>query len=322
MNPIFSIATSAEFEQACLAAFYRQARACEPYGRYLSYIGVRADDVRSAAQIPFLPIEFFKTERVACGSAAAQLVFTSSGTTGAEASRHYVADAQLYEASFLRGFEHFYGAPQKYCILALLPGYAERPGSSLVYMVERLARQSAHPLGGFFLRSYGELAARLERLRRLRQPTMLIGVSFALLDLAEQYQFRLPDLIVMETGGMKGRRQELPREELHRILRGSFGVAAVHSEYGMTELLSQAYSRGGGRFLTPPWMRVALRDLRNPFAPAAVGAVGGVNVADLANQHSCSFIETQDLGRMNADGSFEVLGRIDHAVARGCNMLL
>jgi hypothetical protein len=322
MYPIFSISTAAEFEQACLDVFRRQAQACEPYRRYLSYLGVRAEDVCCAAQIPFLPIEFFKTERVVCGDAAAQVAFTSSGTTGADASRHYVTDVQLYEESFLRGFEHFYGAPQKYCILALLPGYAERQGSSLVYMVERLVGQSAHPLGGFFLRSYDELAERLALLQRQRQQAILVGVSFALLDLAEQRPLRLPNLTVMETGGMKGRRRELPRQELHRSLCSGFGVERIHSEYGMTELLSQAYSLGGGRFSAPPWMRVTLRDLRNPFSAAAPNASGGINVIDLANQNSCSFIETQDLGKLNADGTFEVLGRIDHAIARGCNMLI
>ncbi|MDR0712490.1 MAG: acyltransferase [Prevotellaceae bacterium] len=322
MYSIFSITTATQFEQACLSAFYRQAQACAPYCRYLSYLGVQAGEVKRAAQIPFLPIEFFKTERVICENTKEQITFTSSGTTGAETSRHYVADVRLYEESFLRGFEHFYGAPQKYCILALLPGYAERQGSSLAYMVERLVRESAHPLGGFFLRSYDELAERLERLQQQQQQVILIGVSFALLDLAERYQFRFPNLIVMETGGMKGQRRELPREELHRSLCSSFGVEVIHSEYGMTELLSQAYSLGGGRFSTPPWMRVTLRDLHDPFAPAAAAASGGINVIDLANRHSCSFIETQDLGRMNDDGAFEVLGRIDHAIARGCNMLI
>ncbi|MDR1343711.1 MAG: acyltransferase [Prevotellaceae bacterium] len=322
MSSIFSITTAAEFGRVSLDTFYRQAQACAPYGRYLSYLGVRTEEVSRAAQIPFLPVEFFKTERVACGDAAAQVTFVSSGTTGAETSRHHISDVRLYEESFLRGFEHFYGAPQKYCILALLPGYAERQGSSLVYMVERLVAQSAHPQGGFFLHNHSELAARLELLQRRRQPTILIGVSFALLDLAERYSLRLPGLIVMETGGMKGRRRELPREELHRILCSRFGVEAIHSEYGMTELLSQAYSSGGGRFFAPPWMRVALRDLHNPLAPAAAGAAGGVNVTDLANQNSCSFIETQDLGKINADGSFEVLGRIDHSLSRGCNMLI
>jgi phenylacetate-coenzyme A ligase PaaK-like adenylate-forming protein len=245
----------------------------------------------------------------------------SSGTTGAETSRHHITDVRLYEESFLRGFERVYGAPQKYCILALLPGYAERQGSSLAYMVERLVEQSAHPQGGFFLHSYEALAARLALLQRRRQPAILIGVSFALLELAERYTFRFPELIVMETGGMKGRRRELPREELHQILCSSFGVDAIHSEYGMTELLSQVYSSGGGRFFSPPWMRVTLRDLHNPFAPAAAATSGGVNVIDLANQNSCSFIETQDLGRVSANGSFEVLGRIDHSLARGCNML-
>jgi phenylacetate-coenzyme A ligase PaaK-like adenylate-forming protein len=321
MSSIFSITTPAEFEQLCLDTFRRQAQACEPYGRYLSYLGVQAGDVSSAAQIPFLPIEFFKTERVVCGSAEAQVTFVSSGTTGAETSRHHITDVRLYEESFLRGFERAYGAAQKYCILALLPGYAERQGSSLAYMVERLVEQSAHPQGGFFLHSYEALAARLALLQRQRQPAIIIGVSFALLELAERYTFRFPELIVMETGGMKGRRRELPREELHQILCSSFGVDAIHSEYGMTELLSQVYSSGGGRFFTPPWMRVTLRDLHNPFAPAAAATSGGINVIDLANQNSCSFIETQDLGRVSANGSFEVLGRIDHSLARGCNML-
>ena len=326
MSNIFSISSSADFTRACLDTFRRQAAECEPYARYLSCLGVDAGAVDEVSKIPFLPIEFFKTERVVCGSAEPQVTFTSSGTTGAETSRHHVIDVSLYEEAFTRGFEHFYGSVKGYCILALLPGYLERQGSSLVYMVESLVRQSGHPQSGFYLHNHAELVKTLCALREANQPTILIGVTFALLDLVEGWGGGvLPQwgsLTVMETGGMKGRRQELPREELHRRLCAAFGVEAIHSEYGMTELLSQAYSAGRGKFCAPPWMRIALRDLHNPFAPAGTGATGGVNVIDLANRHSCAFIETQDLGRAAPDGSVEILGRIDKSQARGCSMLV
>jgi hypothetical protein len=321
--------TSPDFIRLALDTFCRQARECEPYARYLSLLGVQVGEVQSVAQIPFLPIEFFRSERIACGSGQAQAVFTSSGTTGADTSHHHVLNLPLYEESLLRGFELFYGSPSRYCILALLPGYAERQGSSLVYMVQKLLEKSGHPMGGFFLHNHRELAARLALLATQHQPTLLVGVSFALLDFVEELERgELPplaeneQLVVMETGGMKGRRRELPRDELHSLLRRGFGVDYIHSEYGMTELLSQAYSKGDGVFFSPPWMRVLLRDLHNPFAPAADGALGGINVVDLANQHSCSFIETQDVGRAFAHGGFAVLGRVDYSLARGCNTMI
>jgi phenylacetate-coenzyme A ligase PaaK-like adenylate-forming protein len=326
MQNIFSISSESDFSRACLETFRRQAAECEPYARYLSLLGVNVGAVNEVSKIPFLPIEFFKTEKIVCGNAAPQVTFTSSGTTGAETSRHYVTDVQLYEESFTRGFEHFYGSAKNYCILALLPNYLERQGSSLVYMVENLARQSGHPQSGFYLHNRAELVKTLCALHEANQPTILIGVTFALLDLAEEWgRGELPQwgsLTVMETGGMKGRRQELPREELHRRLCAAFGVEAIHSEYGMTELLSQAYSAGEGNFFTPPWARIVLRDLHNPFAQAGAGVSGGVNVIDLANQNSCAFIETQDLGKAAPDGSVEILGRMDKSQARGCSMLV
>jgi hypothetical protein len=322
---IFSISSPNDFTRACLAAFRRQAAECEPYARYLSLLGVDVEAVDEVEKIPFLPIEFFKTENIIGGNAAPQITFTSSGTSGAATSRHHVADLCLYEESFTRGFELFYGSAKKYCIVTLLPSYLERKGSSLIYMVESLVRRSEHAQSGFYLYNHEELLKTLFALREKNQPTILIGVSFALLDLAEKLGGGMAahsNLIVMETGGMKGRRRELPREELHRILCAAFGVKSIHSEYGMTELLSQAYSAGGGKFFTPPWMKVVVRDLYSPFVQAALGATGGVNVIDLANQNSCSFIETQDLGKVFSDGSFEILGRMDKSQLRGCNMLL
>ncbi len=370
MQNIFSISTEADFTHACLETFRRQAVECEPYARYLSYLGAEVRAVNSVEQIPFLPIEFFKTEKIVCGGAEQQVTFTSSGTTGTETSSHYVTDVKLYEESLTRGFEHFYGSVEHYCVLALLPGYMERQGSSLIYMVESLVKQSKHPQSGFYLYNHEELVKTLGDLRQKNQPTLLIGVTFALLDLVEgggvqrgvspagggaqragvedgvmpnAARFDKPArlrhlgglsmttrevgendswLTIMETGGMKGRRRELPREEMHQILCAKFGVSAIHSEYGMTELLSQAYSAGNGKFFTPPWMRILLRDLYNPFAQAPLGTSGGVNVVDLANQNSCSFIETQDLGKIYPARDFEILGRIDKSQLRGCNMLV
>jgi hypothetical protein len=322
MNPIFSISDSADFEQQCLAAFRRQALECEPYARYISLLGVNVQSVSGIEQIPFFPIEFFKSERVVCGNTEPQITFTSSGTTGAEISSHYVNEIALYEQSFLLGFEHFYGSPSKYCILALLPNYLERQGPSLVYMVENLVENSGRLSSGFFLYNHEELVQILQKMQAEKQPTLLIGVAFALLDLVEKQQINFPDLIVMETGGMKGMRRELPRSELHALFCKGFGVGSIHSEYGMTELLSQGYSSGGGIFHCPSWMKILIRDANNPFAYAPLGAIGGINVIDLANQNSCSFIQTQDLGQVQPNGGFEVLGRMDKSQARGCNMLM
>jgi hypothetical protein len=292
------------FGEAALALFRRQAKECAPYAQYLKLIGVEAEDVADVAQIPFLPIEIFKTHKVYCGAREPEIVFTSSGTGGAGSSKHHVARAADYEQTFRRAFEHFYGQA---AIFALLPGY--RPESSLIYMVRGLG-------GRFYPDDHQGL---LRDMAAHKGPKILFGVSHALLDMAERHPVRLENTIVMETGGMKGRREELSKEELHRRLREAFGVGEVHSEYGMAELSSQAYSAGGGVFVPPPWMRVTARDLNDPFAPHTRG---GLNIIDLANIHSCAFIQTQDVGTVFADGSFTVAGRADRSEIRGCNLLL
>lgn len=322
-------ATQAGFDALALDIFRFQAAHCAPYRQYLDLLGVEPGGVVSVAEIPFLPVEFFKSRRIwsAPTDLHPEVVFTSSGTTGTETSRHEVASAELYNVSFTRGFEHFYGSPSSWSIFALLPSYLERSGSSLVWMVERLQAQNSAS-GGFYLYDHDKLTADLQKAAQNGQKILLIGVAFALLDYAEHLASRsltlvLPsDAVVMETGGMKGKRREVSRETIHEALCGAFGVKRVHSEYGMTELLSQAYSDGEGLFRCPPWMRVATRDLQSPLMPAETGTVGGVNVIDLANLWSCSFLEIQDRGVVYADGSFRVLGRIEGAQLRGCNMLV
>ena len=319
---IFSIQTEPDFEAVCLSVFRYQAAACEPYRTYLQNLGVSPHDVQSISEIPFLPIRFFKECSVYASDKPEELTFTSSSTTGTGESRHLVADTGMYEQSFRNGFRQFYGEPSDHTILTLLPSYLERNGSSLIYMVEDLVKLSGKPLSGFFLRNHSELFDTLCRLKEAKEPSMLIGVSFGLLDFVEQYPIDFPELIVMETGGMKGRRKEMVRQELHDILCKGFGVKHIHSEYGMTECLSQAYSQGEGVYRCPPWMRVLTRDIYDPFEPAAQGVTGGVNIIDLANLYSCSFIETQDLGRVYKDSTFEILGRFDNSDIRGCNLLV
>jgi len=311
------------FREYALKVFRFQAVKNPVYREYLQMLGVDPGFVHTLEEIPFLPIEFFKTHRVLCTDREPEVTFESSGTTGMTPSRHHVADATLYRKSFLEGFRLFYGDPARFCILALLPSYLERSGSSLVYMMEHLIRLSAHPDSGFYLNNLGDLATKLERRSKDGVPTLMLGVSFALLELAEQHPMKLgKNITVMETGGMKGQRKELVRGELHAILQQAFGVPSVHSEYGMTELLSQAYSRGGGLFHAPPWMKVVARDANDPLSPAGTGRSGGLNIVDLANLYSCSFVSTGDLGKVYEDGSFEVLGRFDHAEIRGCNLLV
>lgn len=319
---IFSINSASDFEHACLEIFRHQSRYCDVYARYLSLLGVSAEQVGRVTDIPHLPIEFFKSHRIVSNASETHLVFSSSGTTGSVQSKHYVADADLYERSFRTAFERFYGPPQKLAILALLPSYSEREGSSLIYMVDDLIRRSGHPLSGYFLYNHDDLYRVLQQLNADRVPTLLIGVTYALLDFVERYSVGFPDLIVMETGGMKGRRHEMIREEVHGRLRDGFQVDSVHSEYGMTELLSQAYSRGNGRFTAPPWMKINIREMNDPFTRLPDGQTGAINIIDLANIHSCSFIGTQDLGRAYPDGTFEVLGRFDQSDIRGCNLLV
>lgn len=313
---IFSIATQTDFDRVALEVFRFQAEACAPYREYLELLGVDPAAVECPEQIPFLPIELFKSHRVYCGSNPPQQIFTSSSTTGQTPSRHYVADLRIYEEAFTRSFELFYGPAEQTAIFALLPNYLEREGSSLIYMVEGLIRRGG---GGFYLYDHDALLRDMEAHQGKK---ILLGVSYALWDLAEEQRGALRDVIVMETGGMKGRREELPREEFHRLLCDAFGVQSIHSEYGMAELMSQAYSDGNGIFRTPPWMRICVRDLNAPFRLLPNGATGGVNLIDLANLYSCSFLQTQDLGKVYDDGSFRILGRISGSEIRGCNLLV
>ncbi len=319
---IFAIETAEEFVQTALNIFRYQALNNEVYSEYIKLLNVDVNAVDCLEKIPFLPIEFFKSHKVVSTDEKAKAIFTSSGTSGNLTSRHYVSNLEIYEDSFTKGFEAFYGPVDDYCILALLPSYLEREGSSLIYMMEKLIKDSAHPKSGFYLNNHEELIDHLKELKKQNQKVLLLGVSFALLELAENNQLDLSDVIVMETGGMKGRRKELTREELHAIFTSRLGVKKIHSEYGMTELLSQGYSKGDSLFETPTWMKIMIRDAYDPFSYEKSGRSGGVNVIDLANLNSCSFIETQDLGRIHIDGKFEILGRFDNSDIRGCNLLV
>ncbi|GAB2691777.1 acyltransferase [Mucilaginibacter koreensis] len=319
---IFSIQTPEAFEQAALDTFRYQAVANPVYAQFVQGLNVQVEMVNRMHEIPFMPVEFFKSHQVITEQQQPQVTFTSSGTTGMITSQHLVADVSWYEMSFRKAFELFYGSVTNYCVLAVLPSYLERQGSSLIYMADDLIKQSRHPDSGFYLYNYADLHQQLLKQQQTGQPTLLIGVTFALLDFVEQYTLNFPELIVMETGGMKGRRKEMIRDELHSILNSGFGTVAIHSEYGMTELLSQAYSKGSGIFECPPWMRIITRDTNDPLHLLGTNATGGVNIIDLANINSCSFIATQDLGRVYEDQSFEILGRFDNADIRGCNLLV
>jgi phenylacetate-coenzyme A ligase PaaK-like adenylate-forming protein len=320
--PIFSLSNEQEFDAAALTIFKHQARHCEPYAHFISNLNLQAEEITAVKDIPFLPISFFKSHKIVSNNRAEEIVFSSSGTTGMSQSRHYVTDLHYYDDSFNLAFEKFYGKIADTCLLALLPSYLERDGSSLIYMVDSLLNQSKHPESGYFLHNHADLYRKLQQLKECGQPTILIGVTYALLDFLDQYQIDFPELIVMETGGMKGKRKEMVREELHDTLKKGFSVSAIHSEYGMTELLSQAYSYGHGIFECPEWMKIVLRDTNDPLTLLKSNQTGGINVIDLANINSCSFIATQDLGKLLDDGKFEILGRFDNADIRGCNLLV
>ncbi|MES2455228.1 MAG: acyl transferase [Bacteroidota bacterium] len=322
INRIFAINDPALFEELALEVFRFQAERCLVYQKYIGFLGIRPEQVNQLDQIPYLPIEFFKSQEVVSDSRKPEIVFSSSGTTGMTQSRHLVTRLNVYEQSFKRAFEQFYGSPKDVCILALLPSYLERDGSSLIYMVDALMDESKNADSGYFLHDHEDLYLKLMKLQAVKQKTILIGVTYALLDFVEKYHIDFPELIVMETGGMKGKRKEMVRAELHEQLQKGFGITTIHSEYGMTELLSQGYSKGAGIFNCPPWMRISLRDTNDPLSSAGKGKTGGINVIDLANINSCSFLATQDLGRVFHDGSFEVLGRFDNADIRGCNLLV
>lgn len=321
-NNIFAIKSLADFNTVALQVFNYQAANNTTYREFITHLGIAVSEVKNVYQIPFLPITFFKQHRIVTGNNTSEIVFKSSGTTSSAQSQHYVSDIKLYEQSYISTFAHFYGDIKNICILALLPNYLERDGSSLIYMVNDLIAKSEHPQSGFFLYNTDELQAILGNLKSQNQKTILIGVTYALLDFVEKHTINFPELIVMETGGMKGKRKEMIREKLHELLQSGFGVSHIHSEYGMTELLSQAYSTGLGIFKCPHWMQVFIRDTNDPLTLLENGKTGGINVIDLANLHACSFIATQDLGKKHANNSFEVLGRFDNSDIRGCNLLL
>ena len=316
---IFQDHTLRSFEDTALEIFLFQAEKNEIYKTYLNHLKVNPYDVKTLSDIPYLPIELFKSQEVICLPNNRKITFTSSGTGGIQ-SKHIVHNTSIYETSFIKGFEYFYGKLKDYTILALLPSYLERSGSSLIYMCEKFIRLSEKKESGFYLNEHAQLFEVLQSLERKKQKTLLIGVSFGLLDFVEKYPLKLEHTLVMETGGMKGRRKEIIREKLHQILNQGFGLKKVHSEYGMTELLSQAYSKGNGLFTCPPWMKVSCRDVNDPLSGNKKS--GGLNIVDLANVHSCSFVASQDLGKIHSNNSFEVLGRFDASNVRGCNLMV
>lgn len=322
INNIFSIKNEIEFNKKALEVFKHQFKNNKVYRSFCDLLYIHPSDITKIEDIPFLPIQFFKQRKVVSSLDKVDELFTSSGTTGSITSKHYVTDINLYKQSYLNGFHHFYGDIEDYTVLALLPNYLERKGSSLVYMVDDLIRKSKQEESGFYLNNLEDLAKKLTQLNHQHKKVLLIGVSFALLDLIEKHQFRLTNTIIMETGGMKGRRKELIRNELHKLLSIGFGVEKIHSEYGMTELLSQAYSIGNGIFETPPWMKILTRDTEDALTIQSTGNTGGINVIDLANYNSCSFIATQDLGKTHHNNTFEIIGRFDNSDIRGCNLMV
>lgn len=322
IKDIFDVKFETDFENIALKVFKYQAQNCKIYNQFLAHLNIDVSAINTIEQIPFLPIDFFKSHLIISESLNPEIVFKSSGTTSSAQSQHYVSDLKIYEESYFKAFTAFYGNIQNTCILALLPNYLEREGSSLIYMVNDLISKSEHKNSGFFLYNTQQMFDILQLLKFQKQKTILIGVTYALLDFVEKYHLDFPDLIVMETGGMKGKRKEIIRETLHQILQNGFGVANIHSEYGMTELLSQAYSSKNGLFISPNWMQVYIRDTNDPLTLLADGKTGGINVIDLANLNSCSFIATQDLGKKHPDNFFEVLGRFDNSDIRGCNLLV
>ena len=309
------------FEKIALELFRLHAKKNETYRDFIGHLNIDPNKISKLGDIPFLPISMFKRHQVGIFNAPPEAIFLSSGTTGMERSHHFVADFDVYDQSLFLCFDQFFGKAKDLCILALLPSYLERSNSSLVYMTQKLMKKSGHADNGFYLDRLTTLSKVLKKNSKNGVKTLLIGVTFALLDLAEKHPQELKDCIILETGGMKGRRREMPREEIHDILKSAFSLENIASEYGMTELLSQAYSLGDGIFRTPPWMRVYVREAIDPLAVSQRGK-GALNVIDLANMHSCPFIATQDLAHIHQDHSFEVLGRMDDAEVRGCNLMV
>lgn len=319
---VFSIQNEEDFNRVALDVFRYQFENNKVYQQYIRNLHIDTSAITHYTQIPFLPIQFFKTQNVSTIEGAPQITFTSSGTTGMINSQHHVYDLAWYEMSYRQAFEQFYGNIEDIAVLALLPSYLEREGSSLIYMVDDLIKSSKHAESSYFLNNHEDLYNALQSLKAKGTKTLLIGVTYALLDFIEKYHVDFPELIVMETGGMKGKRKEMIREELHQILGNGFGVSSTHSEYGMTELLSQGYSKGQGIFHTPKWMKILIRDTNDPLTLLQHTHTGAINVIDLANVYSCAFIATQDLGKIYPDNSFEILGRFDNADIRGCNLLV
>jgi phenylacetate-coenzyme A ligase PaaK-like adenylate-forming protein len=320
---VFNIKSQSDFLESTLEIFSYQYFNNTLYHDFVKSLGKDPSEILTPYEIPYLPVEFFRNHKITTGDFKVGKIFESSGTTGVATSKHFVTDLVLYEESFMKTFRLFYGDPEKFLITALLPSYFEREGSSLVYMADKLIKRSNNRDSGFYNNNIGDLLMTIKKAKAKKQKVLLLGVSFALLDLAENESPDLSGVIVMETGGMKGRRKELTRSELHSILKDKLNVTAIHSEYGMTELLSQAYSGGDGIFYCPPWMKMIIRDPQDPLTLfTEPGKTGGINIIDLANMNSCSFISTGDLGKIREDGGFEVLGRFDNSDIRGCNLLM
>lgn len=319
---LFNNHSPEEFEKLSLLIFQKQYLQIPVYRSFVDALNINPQEVLKIEEIPFMPIEFFKDYTVLAENEDAELIFKSSGTTGMQRSQHFVKSAKVYEESFIKGFEYFYGSISDYIFLALLPSYLENGDSSLVYMADHLIKLSKHKDSGFYLNDYSQIVDKLNQLNGSDKKVMLLGVSYALLDLVELENFNLPSLTIMETGGMKGRRKEMVREELHETISNGFGVNKIHSEYGMTELLSQAYSKGDGVFSCPPWMKILIRDVNDPLSLLEDGKSGAINIIDLANIHSVSFLATKDLGKITAPNKFQILGRFDNSDIRGCNLLI
>lgn len=322
-SKIFEIKSDSDFKELAISVFQFQYENNSIYKSFVDSLKIKPESILEIQDIPFLPIEFFKTKSIICNEIKPDAIcFSSSGTTGQTISKHYVNSISVYEQSFTKGFQLFYGDIKDYCVLALLPSYLEREGSSLVYMANQLIKDSEHDLSGFYLNNLDELVETIFELKKQNQKTILLGVSYALLDLADKNVQLNENFIVMETGGMKGKREELTKEALHNTLKENFKIKTIHSEYGMTELLSQSYSIENGIYKTVPWKRILVRDVNDPFSYVTFGKTGGLNVIDLANIYSCSFIETKDLGKLHSDNSFEIVGRFDVSDLRGCNLLI
>jgi hypothetical protein len=317
---VFNIRSDNESDDLALQIFHLQYEKNEVYRKFCDLINANITEIRSWRQVPFLPVELFKTHQIGISGEVPEHEFHSSGTTTGNTSRHLVFDMEIYRNSILKGFNHFYGDPKQYCFVILVPSISEHPHSSLAFMADMLIKKSAHPLSGFYLGRETEIPAIIRTLHDRK--LYIFGLSYALADLAGKEILRAPAAIIMETGGMKGRRKELTREELHSLLKAGFGVNEVHSEYSMCELFSQAYSFAEGIFSCPPWMKVVIRDMHDPFTLLDHGQSGGVNIVDLANVHTCSFISTQDIGKTNSTGEFEILGRIDNSDLRGCSLMI